>query len=921
MVLAETRSELRGAEGWVYSFKDGNGTRKLLGGKGAGLAEMIRLGLPVPPGFTITTEACNRFLKNEKQFPIGMWEQTLQALKELEATTGKKLGDSNNPLLVSVRSGAKISMPGMMDTVLNLGINDETVIGLANKTGSERSSQDAYRRFIQMYGSIVMGINGKMFEEKLSEIKKKKSVSEDTKLDAEDLKQVVSVFKKIVKSETGKDLPSDPMDQLRLAVSAVFTSWSGDRAVVYRNRYKIPHDLGTAVTVQSMVFGNMGEDSGTGVAFTRNPATGEKVLYGEYLGNAQGEDVVAGIRTPTPIVKLKEVLPDVAKQLGEIAEILEDHYRDVQDIEFTVEKGKLYILQTRNAQRTGEAAAKIALDMVDKGKISQDEAIMRIQPDHVVQLLLPFFDPKAKEDAIAQGKLLTKGVPASPGAAYGKVVFDADRASELGNKGEKIILVRPGTAPEDLHGIIAAQGLLTSRGGITSHAAVVARGMGKPTVVGTESIEIDLKKREMKVGGLIIPEGEGISIDGATGEVFIGEINAIGPSVQDNRELSKILEWADERSRLAVWANADNPKDAKKSLEFGAKGIGLCRTEHMFMEKDRLPIVQRMILAAPEAIKGDGKAKEEFDSALSQLLPIQREDFKGILRAMNGLPVVIRLLDPPLNEFLPDKDELLVDVTRMEEGNEVFSAELDSKKQLLAAVEALTETNPMMGLRGCRLGIAFPGINEMQVRAIFEAACELKREGLSPRPKIMIPLVAYTSELVRMKDLVEKTGKKVMQEQNIEVDYKFGTMIEVPRAALIADKIAEIAEFFSFGTNDLTQMTHGISRDDAEAGFLGKYVKDEILSESPFQSIDEEGVGQLVIMAVEKGRSEKPDLEIGVCGEHGGDPKSIEFFNEAGLDYVSASPFRVPVARLAAAQAQIRKNLSSSGPTVLFTNN
>lgn len=907
MVTVERRPEFREGAKWVYSFEDGNESmRKLLGGKGAGLAEMIRIGLPIPPGFTITTETCNRFFKNGNQFPSEMWTQTVRALKALEATTNKKLGDPQNPLLVSVRSGAAISMPGMMDTVLNLGLNDETVVGLANQTGNERFAQDAYRRFIQMYGRIVMGIDGEMFEEKLEEIKKGKAVSQDTDLDADDLRKVVGAFKRIVGSETGSGFTSDPLDQLKLAVSAVFMSWMGDRAKVYREAKKIPHDLGTAVTVQTMVFGNMGENSGTGVVFTRDPGTGEKVLYGEFLINAQGEDVVAGIRTPIPIAKLKEVLPDVNKQLEKAAAILEDHYKDVQDIELTFEAGKLYILQSRTGERTGKAAAKIAVDMVRDGIISQDEAIMRIHPDHVIQLLLPRFDQKAKDNAIAQGSFLTKGIPASAGAACGKVIFDADLASELGNKGEKIILARPETSAEDVHGMIPSQGVLTSRGGITSHAAVVARGMGKPTVVGAESVDIDLKRKVMKVGDRIIPEGELISIDGATGEIFKGAVNTIEPSVEDNRELSKILEWADKRSSLQVWANADNPRDAKKSLEFGAKGIGLCRTEHMFMEKDRLPIVQRMILSAPEGIKGDETAKKEFDLALSELLCIQREDFKGILRVMDGLPVVIRLLDPPLNEFLPEKDELLVDVTRMETKNEVFSAEFDSKKQLLAAVKALTETNPMMALRGCRLGIMFPDINEMQVRAIFEAACTLKREGLNPRPKIMIPLIGHVNELAVVQNQLRKVAKRVMQEQGIEVDYKFGTMIEVPRAALTADRIAEIAEFFSFGTNDLTQMTFGFSRDDAEVRFLGKYVNDKILPEDPFKSIDVEGVGQLVEMGIKKGRAVKPDLEIGVCGEHGGDFNSIEFFHKAGLDYVSASPYRVLVARLAAAQAQIK---------------
>ncbi len=901
---------------WVYSFKEGNASmRDLLGGKGANLAEMTQLGLPVPPGFTIITQACIKYLEHENKFPDGMWEQTLQYLKQLETTRGKKLGDPQNPLLVSVRSGAEFSMPGMMDTVLNLGLNEKSVIGLAKQTGNNRFSYDAYRRFIQMYGRTVMGIDGKIFEEKLGEIKRKKGVSQDTGLDASSLKKVVDLFKRIVNTEIGTDIPSDPMGQLKLAVPAVFNSWNGERAIFYRNTNKISHDLGTAVNIQSMVFGNMGENSGTGVVFTRNPATGENKLYGDFLINAQGEDVVAGIRTPTPIAKLKEVLPDVAKQLGKTAGILEDHYGDVQDIEFTVESGTLYMLQTRSGERSAKAAAKIAVDMVSEGRISQDEAIIRMKPEQVTQLLLPFLDPKAKKDAVAEGRLLTIGIPASSGGVFGKAIFDADRASELGSKGEKVILVRPETSQEDYHGMFWAEGIVTSNGGTVAHAAVVARGMGKTAVVGAGSIDIDLKKREMKIGTKVVHEGELISIDGATGEVFIGEINTIEPSAQDNRELFKILEWADERSRLAVWANADNPKDAKKSLEFGAKGIGLCRTEHMFMEKDRLPIVRRMILAVPEAIKGDKTAKEEFNLALAELLPIQREDFKGILKIMDGKPVINRLLDIPLDELLPKKDDILVEVTRMEARGEIYSADFEAKRKLLERIKSLSEKDPMMGLRAVRLGIVLPDIYKMQVRAIIEAECELKREGLNPRPKIMIPLVAYTSELAVMKDLVEKIGTGVMQEQGIEVDYKFGTMIEVPRAALTADKIAELAEFFSFGTNDLTQFFFGFSRDDAERGFLGKYVNDKILPVSPFESIDTEGVGELVEMGIKKGRAVKPDLEIGVCGEHGGDPKSIEFFDKAGFDYVSASPYRVPVARLAAAQAQIKKNRNPSFKT------
>lgn len=914
MALAERRTELAGRENWVYLFQNGNASmRDLLGGKGAGLAEMARIGLPVPPGFTITTEACNKFLKNENKFPNAMWDQTLQALQDLEKQTGKKLGDPNNPLLVSVRSGASVSMPGMMDTVLNLGLNDKTVVGLVNQTGDERFAQDAYRRFIQMYGRIVMGIDGKMFEEKLGEIKKGKDVSQDTDLDVDDLREVVVAFKQIISSEIGSDFPSDPMDQLKLAVSAVFTSWNGDRAKVYREAKKISHDLGTAVNVQAMVFGNMGETSGTGVAFTRDPATGEKKLYGDFLLNAQGEDVVAGIRTPIPISRLPEVLPHVNGQFIGTAEALERHYRDVQDIEFTIENGKLYLLQTRTAERTAQAATKIAVDMVSEGRISKDEAIGRITPEQIGQLLHPRFDPKAKEKAIAEGRLLTVGIPASPGAVSGEVIFDADRAKEAGKRSKKFILARSETSSDDIHGMIPAEGILTSRGGKTSHAAVVARGMGKTAVVGAESVEINVEERRMNAGNRTIREGDWISMDGETGEIFVGKINTISSSsLEDNKYLFDLLDWADDRSRLEVWANADTPKDAKNAREFGAKGIGLCRTEHMFFEPERLPVVQKMILSAPDAHKGVDSAKEEFNSSLSELLSIQREDFKGILRVMDGLSVVIRLLDPPLHEFLPKKDELLVEVARMEEKGEIYSANFEAKRKLLERVRSLAETNPMMGLRGVRLGLVFPGINQMQVRAIIEAACELKREGLNPRPKIMIPLVAYVNELKVVQDELQKTARKVMDEQGIEIDYKFGTMIEVPRAALTADKIAELADFFSFGTNDLTQMTIGISRDDAETKFLADYAEKGILKENPFQSIDEDGVGQLVEMGVKKGRTVKPDLEIGVCGEHGGDPKSIEFFNEIGLGYVSASPFRVPVARLAAAQAQIKKEAEES---------
>jgi pyruvate, orthophosphate dikinase len=938
-----TRNSADTTTKWVYLFEEGNAEmRSLLGGKGAGCAEMTRAGLPVPAGFTITTEACNAYYQSDKQFPTGMWEQALEALKNIEQKSGKRLGDPSNPLLVSVRSGAAFSMPGMMDTVLNLGLNDATVVGIANLTQNERFARDAYRRFIQMYGRIVMGIDGTAFEHKLEEIKRQKGAKADTDLDSAALTEVVEEFKQVVRRETGGDFPTEPLEQMRLAIGAVFSSWMGDRAVVYRDANKIPHDLGTAVNVQTMVFGNMGDDSGTGVAFTRSPATGERTLYGDFLINAQGEDVVAGIRTPMPITEMRNVLPEVYQQFTEIAARLEQHYRDVQDVEFTVERGKLFMLQTRTAQRTAAAAVRVAYEMVGEGVINRDEAMQRVQPDHVVQLLLPRFDPASKQQAISEQRLLTIGISASPGAAYGQAVFDADRADQLGNAGEKVILVRPETSPDDVHGMIPAQGVLTSRGGKTSHAAVVARGMGKPAVVGAEAVVVDLERRVMRVGDREIREGEWISIDGATGEVFAGEITSIPPSLEDNRELLELLSWADERRRLQVWANADYPRDAQRAREFGAEGIGLCRTEHMFMEQDRLPIVQQMILAAPEASRlgreveklreelsdvPEGRraemqqrlnaleqqlapARVEFESALAKLLPIQREDFRGILRAMEGQPVVIRLLDPPLHEFLPKHEELLLEVAELRHrGGD--AAELAEKEQLLRAVEQLREANPMLGLRGCRLGLMFPGINEMQVRAILEAACELKKDGIDARPEIMIPLVGHVNELTRVKEQLERVAKQVMAEQGVTVHYKFGTMIEVPRAALTADEIAQAAEFFSFGTNDLTQMTFAYSRDDAEGKFLSRYLQEKILADNPFQTVDTVGVGKLIKLAVEAGRQQRPDIELGVCGEHGGDPASIAFFNSVGLNYVSCSPFRVPVARLAAAQAEIAGSYST----------
>ena len=901
---------------WVYLFSEGSANmRDLLGGKGAGVAEMTNAGLPVPAGFTITTEACNAYYDAGKQFPEGMWDQVMAALQIVEQQTGKRFGQKDNPLLVSVRSGAKFSMPGMMDTVLNLGINDETVQGLVALTGDERFAYDAYRRFIQMFSKIVLNTDPRDFEHLLDQYKQRAGVASDAEIPAADLKRLVVEFKQVAERQSGEPFPTDVYQQLHKAIEAVFSSWDNKRAIDYRNFNKIPHNLGTAVNVQSMVFGNMGNDSGTGVAFTRDPSTGDDQLYGEYLLNAQGEDVVAGIRTPSKISRLQNDLPDVYRQFREIAHRLEHHYHDMQDLEFTVEKGHLYMLQTRSAKRTAQAAVKVAVDMVEEGLISQQEAVKRVDPFQVYQLLLPRFDEAEKTRAEEAGKLLATGLNASPGAATGKAVFDADRAEQLGKAGIAVVLVRPETSPDDVHGMLVAKGILTARGGATSHAAVVARGLGLPCVAGCEGIRVHDEERLFRVVGsdIVIHEGDDISIDGATGEVFAGIIKTVDPDFDKEVDLKKLLAWADTFRRLGVWANADYPRDAKRAVTFGAEGIGLCRTEHMFMEQERLPIVQKMILA---------ETKEERQEALDQLLPFQRNDFKGIFEAMvnpktgDGYPVVIRLIDPPLHEFLPSYDELLVEVTRLEDkgGNE---QELKEKRKMLEAVGAMREMNPMLGLRGCRLGLLFPEINIMQTRAILEAALELEREGKKLQPKIMIPLVGHVNELKEVRRQLEAVAKEVTSEAGSAIEYKFGTMIELPRAALTADQIAPVAEFFSFGTNDLTQTTFGITRDDAEGKFLLKYVdglvepgvegKVKILPVNPFQTLDRDGVGQLVRMAVENGRKANPHLEVGICGEHGGDPDSIEFCHMVGLDYVSCSPFRVPVARLAAAQAALAK--------------
>jgi len=899
---------------WVYLFSEGNAKmRDLLGGKGAGVAEMTNAGLPVPPGFTITTEACNTYYQADKQFPQGMWQQALEALKIVEQQTGKGFGKKENPLLVSVRSGAKFSMPGMMDTVLNLGINDETVQGLVTLTGNERFAYDAYRRFIQMFSKTVLNADPHAFEQVLERYKESAKLKSDAELSATALKQLVVEFKQIAEQQSGHPFPTDVYEQLHKAIEAVFSSWNNKRAIDYRNFNKIPHHLGTAVNVQSMVFGNMGNDSGTGVAFTRSPTTGEKQLYGEYLLNAQGEDVVAGTRTPSKIERLQEELPHVYQQFQQTAERLERHYRDMQDLEFTVEKGRLYMLQTRSGKRNAQAAVKVAIDMVAEGLISKQEAIKRVDPVQVYHLLLPRFDEEEKKEAAKDGRLLAKGLNASPGAACGKAVFDADRAEEMGKAKIPVVLVRPETSPDDVHGMLVAKGVLTARGGATSHAAVVARGLGLPCVAGTEGIRVDEVERLFRVVGTdkVIREGDEISIDGASGEIFVGAIPTVAPDFDKEVDLKKLLSWADSYRRLQVWANADYPRDAKRAIDFGAEGIGLCRTEHMFMEQERLPIVRKMILA---------KTKQERQAALDQLLPFQRSDFKGIFETMinpkigEGYPVVIRLIDQPLHEFLPSYEEVLVEVTKLEMSG-ADPQQIKEKRELLETVDSMREQNPMLGLRGCRLGLVFPEINVMQTRAILEAALELAKEGKKVQPKIMIPLVSHVNELKEVRRQLEAVAKEVAGEAGSAIEYKFGTMIELPRAALLADQLAPVADFFSFGTNDLTQTTFGISRDDADRSFLLRYVdgleepglkeKVRIFPTHPFQTIDREGVGQLVRMAVEKGREVKEHIELGICGEHGGDPESIEFFHIIGMDYVSCSPYRVPIARLAAAQAAL----------------
>jgi pyruvate,orthophosphate dikinase len=871
--------------------------RGLLGGKGANLADMTRIGVPVPPGFTVTTEACNAFLASGETFPPGLWEEERAALDRLEQQTGKKFGDAGNPLLVSCRSGAKFSMPGMMDTVLNIGLNDEVAEGMAKLSGDSRFAYDSYRRLVQMFGSVVMGVADEPFEEVLTTARARAGVATDSELGAADWKRVTGEFEQIVRKLAGRDFPQDPIEQIRLATEAVFKSWNGKRARDYRNAAKIAHDLGTAVNICTMVFGNLGNDSATGVAMTRSGATGENAIEGDYLTNAQGEDVVAGIRQTKPIELLASEMPAAYGEFEEICRKLELHHKEMQDVEFTIERGKLWMLQTRDAKRTAQAAVRIAVEMADAGLITRQQAVLRVSPDQVDFFLHPQFSGDAVKSAVERGDRLATGLNVSPGAAVGQIALDADTAERWAKEEKRaVIMVRPETKPDDVHGMLAARGILTSRGGRTSHAALVARQFGKPAVVGVAALEIDLEARSIAVGGRKLAEGDWVSIDGTQGQVYAGELETVVPDIRD-AWLSKLLGWADEFRRLQVWANADYPVDARRAREYGAQGIGLCRTEHMFFEPNRLPHVQRMILHKDEPAV--------VEECLATLLPFQRSDFDGLFRAMDGLPVIVRLIDPPLHEFLPGHLDVAREIEELERGGDPKL--LAEKRQVLAAIEKLRESNPMLGLRGVRLGIHLAALTRMQVRAIFEAACDCAQDGVDVHPEIMIPLAGHWRELEVQQTALEGEAAKVMEERGRQVSYKFGTMIEVPRAALTADQLARFAQFFSYGTNDLTQTTFGISRDDAEKGFLVEYITRGILPENPFASIDEDGVGKLMRMGVELGRGQRPGMEIGICGEHGGDPKSIAFCHKIGLDYVSCSPFRVPIARLAAAQAALEE--------------
>jgi pyruvate,orthophosphate dikinase len=898
---------------WVYLFTeleaaeasagDWEAVRGLLGGKGANLAEMSRIQVPVPPGFTVTTEACIAYLGEEGGFPADIWEQQIDALSRIEADTGKEFGNPENPLLVSCRSGARFSMPGMMDTILNLGMNDEVAEGMVGLTGDARFVYDSYRRLIQMFGTVVRGMEDEVFEEVLEHSRRASGVSSDPELGAEDWMAITQRFTELVKTNTRAPFPTDPLEQLQAATEAVFESWNTKRAVDYRNASGIPHDIGTAVNIQTMVFGNMGETSGTGVVMSRNASTGEPGLHGDFLVNAQGEDVVAGTRQTLDISVMADLFPDAHRQLCEIVDRLENHYRNMQDVEFTVEHGTLWLLQTRNGKRTAEAEVRIAVDMVDEKLLGREEAVLRVSPEQVDFYLHPQFDEDARKDT----HVFARGLNVSPGAAVGVVAFDADTAERWAREeGKAVIMVRPETRPDDVHGMLAAQGIVTSRGGRTSHAALVARQFGKPAVVGVEALEIDLVDREARVGDFTIREGAEISVDGIRGEVYLGALPTVIPDLQDPW-LAQLLGWADEFRTLEVWANADYPDDARRARDLGAQGIGLCRTEHMFFEEDRLPVMREMIMARNHV---------EREVALDRLLPLQRGDFEGLFRAMDGLPVVVRLLDPPLHEFLPDHQELLRELAELKvrlqhldtlhEIDETLE-EIRKKQDFLGRTEDLLETNPMLGTRGVRLGMLLPELTRMQARALFQAAARCKRGGVDVKLEIMVPLVSHVNELLTQRLLVETEAREVMDEEEQEIPYKLGTMIEIPRAAMTADELAGTAEFFSFGTNDLTQTVFGISRDDAESGFLRHYIDHDVLPENPFATLDVDGVGKIMRMAVELGRAVRPDLEIGICGEHGGDPRSVEFCHKLGLDYVSCSPFRVPVARLAAAQAAVQE--------------